>query len=79
MCNGLLLSKVPASVGLVVGVFKGRKIDKIRFQDFYPSLPPPLVLPVERFYGAGRAGPGCFSTFVTPVWYNAWAHSMLNE
>lgn len=36
---------MPAPTGLVVVVvvvFKGRKIDKIRFQDFY--LPPPMEM-----------------------------------
>lgn len=30
----------PASAGLVVGVFKGRKIDKAGLQDFHHCAPP---------------------------------------
>lgn len=38
--KGPVAEKVPSSAGVVVVVvFKGRKVDKIRFQDFY--RPPP--------------------------------------
>lgn len=57
-------------------VFKGRKIDKIGFQDFHP---PPPVLPARSFCRAGRAGPGYSSTFVTPVQHGAWVCSTLSE
>lgn len=46
---------------VVVVVFKGRKRDKIRFQDFYPPPPAPMT---ESFSRAGRqAGPGYFLNF----------------
>lgn len=49
-----------AAAGVVVVAFKGRKIDKIRFRDFYP---PPPALMTESFSRAGRAGPGYFFSF----------------
>lgn len=60
MYNRPLLSEVPASAGFVVVAFKGRKRDKIGFQDFHP---PPQLLTAESF---SRAGTGYFSPLMSP-------------
>lgn len=76
-CTVCVTDPRPASAGLVVGVFKGRKIDKAGLQDFHHCAPlPHPILPARIL---GWAGPGYSSTSITPTRHGAWVCSVLSE